>query len=453
MTATLWTVGTFASIALLSCVVGFILKRFKLPAITGYLLMGIIAGPYVLAWMSGAELGSLRIIDELSLAVIAFAAGNELRMASLRPKARSITMSMGAQVLIVFGLGTLAVYALLGWIPVLSSLHGGARWAVALLVGAMLLARSPSSAIAIVKETRAKGPMTQGILGVTMLTDFVVIVLFAVSFSFAKTLIDGGHFGVASFVGLGVELLIALVGSLLLKWLIEKILSLGWFHWLEMAAIAGLGYVGFLACHTIYNHSHELISMHLHPEPLLVCMLAGFWLGNYSKKSKLFSKRIHDMTPVFLVAFFTYTGASLQLGLLAGIWPFALAIVVLRMLTLATGSWLGGTMAGDPALHNRISWMAYLTQAGVGLGLAKEVAHAFPTWGEHFAMLMISVIIINQLIGPPFFKWVLHKAKEDESSRKAAKAAKASTEEVSAAASDSAGSSPSKILRPLGSAG
>jgi Trk K+ transport system NAD-binding subunit len=69
-------------------------------------------------------------------------------------------------------------------------------------------------------------------------------------------------------------------------------------------------------------------------------------------------------------------------------------------------------LAGDPAAHNRISWMAYITQAGVGLGLAKEVAGAFPDWGAAFAAMMISIIVLNQLIGPALFKAAINLAHE-----------------------------------------
>jgi len=72
------------------------------------------------------------------------------------------------------------------------------------------------------------------------------------------------------------------------------------------------------------------------------------------------------------------------------------------------GSLAGGLIAGDPMRHNTVRWMAFITQAGVGLGLAKEVMVKFPEWGTSFATIIISVIIINQIIGPPFFKWVIH---------------------------------------------
>lgn len=90
----------------------------------------------------------------------------------------------------------------------------------------------------------------------------------------------------------------------------------------------------------------------------------------------------------------------------------ALLLFAVRLLGIFIGSLAGGVAAGDPWRLNRISWMAFVTQAGIGLGLAREVAVEFPGWGEPFATMMIAVIILNQLVGPPLFKWVLHLAGE-----------------------------------------
>jgi Trk K+ transport system NAD-binding subunit len=110
--------------------------------------------------------------------------------------------------------------------------------------------------------------------------------------------------------------------------------------------------------------------------------------------------------------FFTLTGAALALDILLAAWPIALALFTVRLLGIFIGSFGGGMIAKDPMQHNRLGWMAYVTQAGVGLGLAKEVAVEFPVWGDAFATVMISVIVVNQIVGPPFFKWVINRVGE-----------------------------------------
>jgi len=121
---------------------------------------------------------------------------------------------------------------------------------------------------------------------------------------------------------------------------------------------------------------------------------------------------LHDVGPVIYIAFFTLTGTSLALDVLAKVWGVALILFFVRLITIFIGSMSGGFIAGEPAKRNLVSWMGYVTQAGVGLGLAKEVAVEFPAFGESFATLIIAVIVLNQIIGPPLFKWVINYVKE-----------------------------------------
>jgi len=90
-------------------------------------------------------------------------------------------------------------------------------------------------------------------------------------------------------------------------------------------------------------------------------------------------------------------------------------LFLVRLVSIMIGAWVGGTFAGDPSLFNRVGWMPYITQAGVGLGLATIIAHSFPTWGHQLSTLLISVIIISQIVGPLFFKWAINIVKEGHS--------------------------------------
>ena len=133
-------------------------------------------------------------------------------------------------------------------------------------------------------------------------------------------------------------------------------------------------------------------------------MIGSFLVTNYSQHRTEFLKILHDSGPPIYIAFFTLTGASLELDVLAKTWPIALALFAVRLGAIFIGSFSGGTLARDPIRYNSIAWMAYVTQAGIGLGLAKEVAVEFPEWGVAFATVMISVIVLNQIFGPPLFK-------------------------------------------------
>jgi len=106
------------------------------------------------------------------------------------------------------------------------------------------------------------------------------------------------------------------------------------------------------------------------------------------------------------------TGATLSLDGFVQAFSIAIAFFFIRLVIMAAGSYLGGKMAGDPENYNKISWAAYVTQAGVALGLVSIVSQRYPEWGEEFATIMVTFVVINLLLGPPLFKWAILKVGE-----------------------------------------
>ena len=411
----LFFVAGFALIALASKQMGQFFRQVKFPLITGFLVTGIIAGPYVLGLIPAEATEELRFVDELSLAFIAFAAGSELYLQELKDRFNSIVWVTAGNVLVIPLLGSVTVFWLANFIPFMQDMSLTTRLAVAFMAGAILVARSPSSAIAIVNELRAKGPFTQTVLGVTMITDVAVIFLFALTSSIADALLTELGFNL-NFIGLLlVELLLALVSGYSLGKILQVVLSLRLHRLVQIGLILLIGYGVFLFSALVRYLSHTYGGFELFLEPLLICMIGGFVVTNYTRYRTEFLKILHDTGPPIYVAFFTLTGASLALNVLAETWSIALILFVVRLAAIFIGSFGGGLLAGDPIRHNRLSWMAYITQAGIGLGLAKEVAVEFPEWGSAFATTIISVIVLSQLVGPPFFKWAIQRAGEAHS--------------------------------------
>lgn len=405
----------FVLIALSSKQIGQFFRQIKLPLITGFLFTGIIAGPFILNLIPVEAIDSLRFIDEMALAVIAFAAGNELFLKDIRDRLKSIGWVTAGLVVVTFILSTLTILLLAEYIPFMASMSISSRIAVAVLGGAVLVARSPSSAIAIVNELRAKGPFTKTALGVTMIMDVVVILLFGLNSSIADALLTGVQFNLG-FIGLLVfELALSIAIGYVLYKLMQTILSGSLNRRFKAAIMLLLGYGIFLLSSSIRTLSHERLSSELLLEPLLICMIGGFLITNFSNHRDEFSKILHEVSPTIYILFFTLTGASLSLDIFAEVWPIALALFAVRIIAIFIGSFGGGTLAGDSMSHNRLSWMAYVTQAGVGLGLAKEIASEFPLWGDALATILISVIVLNQVVGPPFFKWAITRVGESHS--------------------------------------
>lgn len=420
MTLQVWLniIVGFAVICLASRQIGAFFARIKLPMISGFLLTGIIAGPHGLDVIPTLAVEKLRFIDEISLAFIAFAAGSELFMRQLRNRLKSIRYTTTGLVLVTFSLGSLAFFLFSEQIPITQHMPPIHRVAVAILAGAILVARSPSSAIAVVNELQAKGPFTRTVLGVTVIMDVVVITLFSICTSIAGTVLFGEHFDLRFLLILFFELLSSLMASYLLSKLLQAVLSLRINRNIKTGLILATGYAVFLLSKLIRFLTHTYWISDILLEPMLICMLAGFLTINYSQYRTELMKVLNDIAPMVYMAFFTLTGASLNLDVLVRTWPIALSLFAIRITAIFIGSLCGGLLAKEPMKYNRIAWMGYITQAGVGLGLAKDVAVEFPQWGATFATIIIAVIVLNQIVGPPFFKWALYLAGEAHSRSK-----------------------------------
>ncbi|MBT3218786.1 MAG: PTS transporter subunit EIIA [Proteobacteria bacterium] len=400
-------VVTFFVLAIASNWFGELFAKARLPLITGFLFTGMLVGPSILNVIHEESLESLVFIDHVSLAMIAYLAGAELHMKELKNRLKGIITITTTQVIATFGFGLVAVLLLRNQISFLQGMPLGTQFAIAMMIGTVLIARSPSSAIAVINEMRAKGPFTQTTLGVTMISDVVVIVFFAVFLSVTVTLERNTPIDVVFLLVLCFTLVFAVavgfgLGKLLGVILHAKIYQVG-----KIGMVVTSGYVVFLSAEYVREYSHHHLPFEVFPEPLLICMVVGFTVTNFTKQRKEFAHILEQVGPAVYVSFFTLTGASLELVVLKDTWVIALLLFLVRLVGIFLGCYSGGRIAGDPPLHNKVGWMVYITQAGVALGLVKHVATVFPDWGDAFATTLIAVIIINQILGPPIFRWGL----------------------------------------------
>ena len=251
-------------------------------------------------WVSFPEesLGSLRVVDEISLAVIAFAAGSELYLKELRSRFKSIAWVTIGLVVWPFLFGTVAVVVLTDLIPFARDLSTANRVAIGMLAGAILVARSPSSAIAIINELRAKGPFTQTALSVTVISDVVVVFLFAFTSSVADAFLANLGLDVVFVVLLLLELSISLalgygLGKLLQFILVRRVRRV----W-KIGAILLVGYGVFALSAIVRDLSHaQILSFEIFLEPLLICMIGSFMVTNFSRYRTEFSRILHEVSP------------------------------------------------------------------------------------------------------------------------------------------------------------
>jgi len=402
----------FLVVAIAANEIAKVFQKIKFPLITGLIITGIIAGSSVLNFITPEAIDRLNFLNEIALSIIAFSAGSELYLDDLRSRIKSIKWMTIGQLVITFVFSSVVIYYIADHIPFMTNLDAKAKAAVAILFGTIFVARSPSSAIAVINEMRANGPFTKTVMGVTVVKDVLVIILFAICFSISKAFINGDEIG---FLFLGI-LSLELLASFGLGYLLGRILQIPFKSKIpsnvKPVIILLIGYGVYVFASFIKVQSEIYMHHQFVVEPLLICIIGSFVLTNYSKHRIEFSEILETVSPFIYIIFFTLTGASLSIQVLMSVFGIALGLFFLRLLTMFFGGLFGVYAAKDPKEYRFIAWMPYLTQAGVALGLATIVANEFPEWGMQFETIVIAIIVLNQLVGPPLFKWTLNFVKE-----------------------------------------
>jgi Kef-type K+ transport system membrane component KefB len=398
-------------ILLAAALFGEIVEQIRLPRITGYIVAGILFGPHAAGLLVAGSLESLGIFNDLAYAFIGLAAGAELKLATLAGRWKSIVLLIVCTTAVVMaGVGSSFFLAasygrFLGELTTLQVL------AVAGVVGVIAAARSPSSAIAIISETKAKGPFSETILGVSVAMDVVVIVLFSVAVALGGLAFAPEQgMDVLFILGLSAEIGVSIVLGVLLGGLMALYLK----HEGPQIplVIAGLCFVVYRLSEISASYLEQVHHVNIHLEPLLICAAAGFVIQNLSRHGGRLEQSMERVSLPVYVIFFTLAGARLDLGALAASWAIALAVAACRVLMIVAGTRLATTLAGDPELYRRNCWLGFITQAGLSLALISQLESVSADWGARLASVLVAVVAINQLIGPAAFKMALERVGE-----------------------------------------
>jgi len=369
-----------------------LLKNFKLPMISGYIFAGILAGPYVINLLSAEVVRDLQLFDDAALAIIALIAGGEMKMRVLRTRAASFFGVIGGQLLFSF-LGAGIIALALGRYTSLPVQGSGAVFAVALILGLVTAARSPSTTIGVVTETRSKGPLTELIVGVTVIVDVLILVLVAFIIPAAEMLVEPGQTFSLAFAK---DLFIAVFGSIAIGIFFGILIGsyLRWIRGYIPIFLVGIGFIGSLVCR------------HFDFEPLLAFMIAGFIVENFSTMGDDLIRGLEKSAFPVYVIFFAISGASIDLDALRLMWSFALISVAMRGLSFLAGGYLAGLFASEVRRYGSTLWIGFLSQAGVTIGIASIIERKFG-WGGELKTLILAVVAINQLIGPVLLTYLL----------------------------------------------
>lgn len=375
------------------------INRVKLPQITGFILAGIVCGPYLLEFLSAGQVSDLQIFDGLALSLIALTAGGEMAVERLKGQIKTISALVVFQTVII--IPGFLIFGLLGrkFFPFFSDLTTVQAVMVFLLLGTLATATSPSTSIAIITETKSKGKYTDLVLSVAVVKDFIVIVFFALFISLSKPVFFADQGFDTAFL---LQILREVGGSVVLGIIVGGgiILYLRYIR-LEMTIfVLSIAFFTYQISHSYGYH------------PLLICLVAGFMVENFSPHGDRFIQAIEKTSLPVYVVFFAISGASVNLEALRSSWPLALICVFWRALLKFAGTYLGASLVKEEREVRRYSWAGFISQAGVSIGLAILVGKTFPEWRGVFVSLVLAIIAINQIVGPILLQKLLIRVQE-----------------------------------------
>ena len=386
-------------------------KPLKLPSVTAYLIAGVLVGPYCLGALGVGGLGfdsheavsALSLVSEVALGFIAFSIGNEFRLDDLKKTGKAALTIGVLQALVATVLVDLALYGLHLLMPDKISLPQ------VLTLGAIATATAPAATLMVVRQYKAKGPLTKLLLPIVALDDAVGLVVFAVSFGIAKTLVSGE----VDLVSILLNPLLEIVLSLLLGAVMGVLLT-----YLEKLFNSNTNRLNLTIAFVFLTASLSMLdfhigAVHIQFSSLLVCMMLGTVFCNICPLSHDLMERADKWTSPLFALFFVISGAELELSVFAD-WAIVLVglvYIVFRSLGKYTGAFGSAKLCRcEPAICKYLG-ITLLPQAGVALGMC-TTAMSLGEEGNLIRNITLFAVLIYELIGPLLTRQALTAAGE-----------------------------------------
>lgn len=386
-------------------------KLVKLPAVTAYLVAGILIGPYFLGalnvpglgFISMADIKKYSIISDVALGFIAFSIGNEFRLEQLKKTGKQAT------VIGIFQAVTATVLVDIVLIGIHLMFPDKLPLSSAIVLGAVASATAPAATLMVVRQYKAKGPLTNLLLPIVALDDAVGLVLFAVSFGVAKALISG-HVDTVSVI---VEPILEVVLSLGLGAVMGVLFSYfeKFFHSRSKRMAMSVSFV--LLTVALSMLKFEIGGINIAFSSLLVCMMLGTVFCNVCDFSEELMERIDRWSAPLLILFFVISGAELELSVFTDVMIVLIGLVyiIFRSLGKYTGAFLSAKAVKCDSKVVKYLGITLFPQAGVALGMAIK-AEQLGAQGSIVANITLFSVLIYELVGPYLTKVALMKAGE-----------------------------------------
>ncbi|MFA5562463.1 MAG: cation:proton antiporter [Eubacteriales bacterium] len=383
------TLFYLALILLSGLLFGRLVKLIHLPNVTGYLIAGLLLGPFGTGLVPADTVSGLHFVSEIALAFIAFTIGAEFKLSYLKrvgvtPIVLAIMEGALAAVLVC-----LALLAL------------GVDTEVALLLGAIASATAPAATVMVIKQYRAHGPVTETLLSVVALDDAVALILFGFAAAVVNVLQRAED---VPLVMMLLDPLLEIFGSCAVGFALGALFLLP-LHFFKkdsnrLIACTGIVFLG-ASLADLWGLS-----------PLLLCMCMGAMLVNITPDAKGIFALSDSVTPPIFLIFFVVSGMSLNITILPQIGLIGITYIVVRMIGKVLGAYSGAKlMKTSPAIQKYLGF-SLVPQAGVAIGLALLTAQTLPRYGELIQAVILGATFIYELIGPVCTKVSLQRAGE-----------------------------------------
>ena len=385
-------------------------KKLKLPAVTAYLVAGLLIGPFCLGRLNVPGLGfnsleqveGFSIITQTALGFIAFTIGNEFRLSQLKATGSKAIIIGILQAVITTVLVDVVLIVLHLCFPSVISLP------CAITLGAIASATAPAATLMVVRQYKADGPLTRLLLLVVAIDDAVGLVLFSVSYGIATALSHGQVSVLAVVVEPILEIILSLGLGAVMGWLLNWVEQ--FFHSRSKRMTISVGFV--LLTVGLSSLKFHIGPIHCGFSLLLVCMMTGTIFCNICDTSEELMDRIDGWTMPLNVLFFAISGAELDLQVL--IQPVTLLVGVIYIIARSAGKYFGSSLScrltgqSKPITDNL--GITLLPQAGVALGMALTAA-SLPD-GALARNVVLFAVLIYELVGPALTKRSLLKVGE-----------------------------------------
>lgn len=378
-----------------------VVKLFNLPNVTGYLIAGILIGPYCFNILTHESLEGLKIFIPIALGFIAFSIGGEFKFKNIKAIGSKIVVitifqATAAVVLVIIGL-------IIFKVPI----------ALALILGAIATATAPAATLLVIRQYKAQGPVTDALLPVVAFDDALGLIIYALLFSIAETIVNNEGLSVVNTV---LFPLAEIFFSIIVGALIGLILVFGtkWFRsranrliLMITAVLAGVGLCEFISTFTPFEMSS-----------LLACMSMGIIFCNLRNRSTEILEGLERWTPPIFMLFFVVSSAELNFTLIPTVGVIGVVYIICRSIGKYFGTYFGASITNSDPKIKKYLGLGLLPQAGVAIGMAQLASASLPIYASKIMTVVLCATLFYELVGPVITKIALTKAGEIQSEKK-----------------------------------